>query len=627
MIQYFEVGTDFTPTPLQARMFADGVDIYQGQISDGEFIPPHPLRNCLRFQWEYSPDLTSGFTDITGETSDQIVISSSAEVSDSGRYRCRMELGTTYDAFNRETDTGCEIRYSETYTLAIIDCRPMQFTFEEGGNMTSLITEHPPFTSPVVTSTASWITVGTSTTGTIMGNVVCTAVELTASANMGTNARRGRITATFGGSFMCGYTASQGTSMTITERPPADDPKPPGCSIVNSGPVLTGTQLSWMVNAVGENLEYRYQWDYPNVGTFVDVPADITVTNTGDGVDGTPDPNDPSIHIPNLSATTVRLTSPNPGMYTLRVGIRPAGGAVDTTTCESIAEWSALAPVPGSITGALPGLAWSRSLFQPGGFNSRGLPRTTDVGNGDSRWNDEFIYNSASVNPSGDNLMVLGTNADGLRGLSISAVPNRLPRINETIEAEAVNGVRRDVIVTGITGSVTGGFTFSADRLDFFGDPIPLRASQNWANDDELVIPGGVGTEPSHTFTVNDNEVQVSVLIGVIRANKVPDATAITTQFVINGPDIRNAPFSGNTITVTTAGADNGGVDSTTYSSSTIYDTNVLLRFNLGPGTYTSYVRTTNNTVPTTGWSANLIWEEIGGAGVRAPATSFNVIT
>ena len=77
-----------TIDPLVARIYADGVDIHNAQLSSGVFIPPHPLRACTSFQWQFN-DRMNGWVDLTDAkaTTDSYMVDTTT-VSASGDYSC-----------------------------------------------------------------------------------------------------------------------------------------------------------------------------------------------------------------------------------------------------------------------------------------------------------------------------------------------------------------------------------------------------------------------------------------------------------------------------------------------------------------------------------------------------------
>ena len=105
--------SEYDLDPLRARMYADGVDIHTGRLSNGVFTPPHELRGCTTFQWQQDLLRNGSWVDLTDDqaTTDTYIVDE-RDVANSGDYRCCIRTGE---------DDDC-LRYTNIITIAIIDC-------------------------------------------------------------------------------------------------------------------------------------------------------------------------------------------------------------------------------------------------------------------------------------------------------------------------------------------------------------------------------------------------------------------------------------------------------------------------------------------------------------------------
>ena len=149
----------------QARAYADGEDVHEGVLfvpnDQTTFVPPHPLRNCLQFQWYYDNHKGQGLAPIEGETDDTYAIDTSS-ISKSGDYWCRMTFG------QNETETGvpCIVQDSPRIRLIVVDC---DYDSQNGGvvatqpyegGMFQVSVRHPGFISPhteLTTKADEWL--------------------------------------------------------------------------------------------------------------------------------------------------------------------------------------------------------------------------------------------------------------------------------------------------------------------------------------------------------------------------------------------------------------------------------------------------------------------------------------
>lgn len=275
-IRYFAAGSNIEA--IQARMYADNVDIHEGELVGTTFNPPHRLRPCLRFQWQKSlthPNYE--WQDIDGEIQDTYNISDNAAVTDSGAYRCRMDLGTTYTENGEATENGCEIRYTDPYVVAVIDCGEATIpAFTDTVLTRGVIVHHPPFVTPRPVIEADWITQTSSAVGCVESaasfpnaEVDCSGWELTATVSPGAS-RRGRFRAVFGNDeYECVYALSQQPD--APTAPPMDGNRRPTCGVVNNGPVIRGSEIIWRATVADPDGDpVGAEW-YDQDGTFIGV--------------------------------------------------------------------------------------------------------------------------------------------------------------------------------------------------------------------------------------------------------------------------------------------------------------------------------------------------------------------
>ena len=280
-IRYFAAGSNIEL--IQARMYADNIDIHEGELDGNTFNPPHRLRPCLRFQWQKSTSYPNyNWVDIPGEIQDRYNVSDNAMVHESGAYRCRMDLGTSYTENGVATDDGCEVRYTDPYVVAIIDCNTNQpggviEAFSDTVLMQGVIIHHPNFVIPVPVLEAEWVRITSSALDCVMtpadglmSEVDCSGWELTADA-IGGSARRGRMRITFFNSdYECVFALTQSPA-TPTAPPLEDGNRRPTCGLVNNGPVIRGSELIFRATVADPDGDpVGAEW-YDEDGTFIAV--------------------------------------------------------------------------------------------------------------------------------------------------------------------------------------------------------------------------------------------------------------------------------------------------------------------------------------------------------------------
>ena len=210
--------------PLVARIYADGVDVYPANLIGGVFTPPHELRGCTRFQWEFDHERDGTFVEISGATEDTYQVPESA-VENSGDYRCVITIG--------ELDGECE-ETTDVRTVAIIDCGNASTIFfnGSGGNGSRTIAPvFPHFLSSLVAITSpDWIThtdiVCVESSGNCVEISTLTAVATT-SGGRANRARNGYVDIQIG-EFSCSYPVQQNFIRTQMGGPiTAEDLAPP----------------------------------------------------------------------------------------------------------------------------------------------------------------------------------------------------------------------------------------------------------------------------------------------------------------------------------------------------------------------------------------------------------------
>lgn len=161
-----EDGMEILPAnTFQARAYANGEDIHEGVLAtpfdQTTFTPPHPLRNCMRFQWMYDNISGEQPVEIPGETDDHYTIDTSA-VANSGNYWCRITIGS----IEADTAQRCIVVDCPITRVVIVDC---DYTNQNSGQIPTIPYEggvatahiiHPGFYVPHFepNPTADWIT-------------------------------------------------------------------------------------------------------------------------------------------------------------------------------------------------------------------------------------------------------------------------------------------------------------------------------------------------------------------------------------------------------------------------------------------------------------------------------------
>ena len=210
--------------PLVARIYADGVDVYPANLIGEVFTPPHELRGCTRFQWEFDHERDGTFVEISGATEDTYQVPENA-VENSGDYRCVITIG--------ELDGECE-ETTDVRTVAIIDCGNASTIFfnGSGGNGSRTIAPvFPHFLSSLVTITSpDWIThtdiVCVESSGNCVEISTLTAAATT-SGGRANRARNGYVDVQIG-EFSCSYPVQQNFIRTQMGGPiTAEDLAPP----------------------------------------------------------------------------------------------------------------------------------------------------------------------------------------------------------------------------------------------------------------------------------------------------------------------------------------------------------------------------------------------------------------
>lgn len=155
---YTALNTDWVNNPglepLVARIYANGVDVYPATLNGGVFTPPHELRGCTKFQWEFDPERDGTYVKISGATTDTYQVPED-NVSNSGNYRCVITIG--------ETLGECGSTITDIRTVAIIDCGVMSTIYFAGtggaGSRTiNLVYPHFILPSQVSVTSSDWVT-------------------------------------------------------------------------------------------------------------------------------------------------------------------------------------------------------------------------------------------------------------------------------------------------------------------------------------------------------------------------------------------------------------------------------------------------------------------------------------
>jgi hypothetical protein len=155
---YTALNTDWVNNPglepLVARVYANGVDVYPATLNGGVFTPPHKLRGCTKFQWEFDPERDGTYVKISGATTDTYQVPED-DVSNSGNYRCVITIG--------ESEGECGSTVTDVRTIAIIDCGNMSTIFfagagGAGSRAINLVYPHFILPSQVSVTSSDWAT-------------------------------------------------------------------------------------------------------------------------------------------------------------------------------------------------------------------------------------------------------------------------------------------------------------------------------------------------------------------------------------------------------------------------------------------------------------------------------------
>lgn len=279
--------------PLVARIYADGVDVYPANLVGGVFTPPHELRGCTRFQWEFDHERDGAYIEIAGATEDTYQVPED-NVLNSGDYRCVVTIG--------ELDGECE-RITDIRTVAIIDCGSTATTFFNGAGGAGSRTIDPIFPhflqNQVVVTSPDWIThtdiVCTLGTGSCIEISSLTAESVTAGGRAN-RARNGYVDIQIG-EFSCSYPVQQNFIRTVMGGPiTAEDTSPPlGPTLSISAPqrsvvqnanlIVTGT--SDVIGTTGRETgltqaDFAWTVDTGTVGTPTTIGGVSTQTTSVD---------------------------------------------------------------------------------------------------------------------------------------------------------------------------------------------------------------------------------------------------------------------------------------------------------------------------------------------------------
>lgn len=233
--------------PLVARVYANGVDIYPASLNGGVFTPPHKLRGCTKFQWEFDQERDGTYIKIDGATTDTYQVPEDS-VDNSGDYRCIITIG--------ESDGECGSTITDVRTIAIIDCGNMTTIFFNGSggagsrDITPVFPHFIPQNELSVTP-PSWITSSALTCTLVSDNCTATlslsAQSVTAGGRANTP-RNGYIDVQIG-DFSCFYPVQQDYIRTQEGDDPTDDDDDPpigptlSLSAPNNGSVITNGSL------------------------------------------------------------------------------------------------------------------------------------------------------------------------------------------------------------------------------------------------------------------------------------------------------------------------------------------------------------------------------------------------
>jgi hypothetical protein len=246
---YTALNTDWVNNPglepLVARVYANGVDVYPARLNGGVFTPPHELRGCTKFQWEFDPERDGTYVKISGATTDTYQVPED-DVSNSGNYRCVITIG--------ESEGECGSTVTDVRTIAIIDCGNMSRIFfagtgGAGSRAINLVYPHFILPSQVSATSSDWATNSQPTCTLSNGNCTetlsLTAESVTAGGRSNT-ARNGYVDIQIG-ELTCFWNLQQDFIRTQAGDTPVDaDLNPP------LGPtlVLNATQARVVQNGI-----------------------------------------------------------------------------------------------------------------------------------------------------------------------------------------------------------------------------------------------------------------------------------------------------------------------------------------------------------------------------------------
>lgn len=218
--------------PLVARVYANGVDIYPASLNGGVFTPPHKLRGCTKFQWEFDQERDGTYIKIDGATTDTYQVPEDS-VDNSGDYRCIITIG--------ESEGECGSTITDVRTIAIVDCGNMATIFFNGSGGAGSRTITPVFPhfipqGQLSVTPPSWVTSSALTCTLVSGNCTGTLSLSAQSVTTGGRAntpRNGYIDVQIG-DFFCSYPVQQDYIRTQEGDDPTDDDDDPAI-----GPTLS----------------------------------------------------------------------------------------------------------------------------------------------------------------------------------------------------------------------------------------------------------------------------------------------------------------------------------------------------------------------------------------------------
>ena len=367
--------------PLVARIYADGIDIHEARLQTvglvTEFIPPHELRGCTTFQWQFDHERDGTWVDIPSATFDTYQVDES-DVANSGDYRCCIRIGGGDDC----------IRYTEIRTIAIIDCQDtslIKFLGEGGDGSRSISIRFPHFLRNSVTVTSpAWVDHEDIICAEVSG--VCAEIsnlsavsvlrETTASTvdDRDSTARNGYVDIMIG-SFLCSYTVQQ--DFIRDEAAPEDIPVPaepePEDIAPPIGPTVEIINLNSTVPvgsiALVSALAYVLLEDGSIDATVMESDISWSVTRDGTAVTDLPDPF-------YNNGTSTQLT----GFDTAFAGNKEI---VFTATINGVSvSATAFLTVSQDTSGTEDGVV-------SGELSGRGIARTIALGANDAPWLDQ----------------------------------------------------------------------------------------------------------------------------------------------------------------------------------------------------------------------------------------------